>query len=46
MLQELFRGFHRGVFRTQANIEDVAFCEKKAVNYFRKKLHLRCSAGF
>ena len=40
----------RGVFRTLSNIKDGAFCEKSqrllAVNYFRKKLHLKSLAGF
>ena len=40
----------RGVFRTQSNIEDGAFCEDSkqfnAVNCFKKELHLRCLVGF
>ena len=39
----------RGVFRSQSNIYDEAFCENRlrlsAVNCFHKKLRLRCSTG-
>ena len=39
----------RGVFRTQSNIYDGAFCKNSwrfsAVNYFHKNLHLRYSTG-
>ena len=39
----------KGVFRTQSNIYDGAFCENSlrlsAVNYFDKTLHLRYSTG-
>ena len=42
--------FSRFVSRTLSNIEDGAFCENskwlKAINYFRKTLHLRCWTGF
>ena len=40
----------RGAFRTQLNIKYEYFCENdlrlKVVNFFRKELHLRYSAGF
>ena len=36
----------RGIFRTQSNIYDGAFYENNyrylAINYFRKKPHLKC----
>ena len=39
----------RGLCRTHSNIENGAFCKNswklKAVNYFCKKLHLRCLTG-
>ena len=40
----------RGVFGTTPIISNEVFCENsyqlKAINYFHKTLHLRCSAGF
>ena len=40
----------RGVCRTLSGIYDEVFCKNsqplKAVNYFRKTLHLRCLTGF
>ena len=40
----------RGLFRTPSNILKEDFCENrerlKRINYFRKKLHLKCSTGF
>ena len=42
--------YGRGAFRTLSNIKDEVICENslrlKAFNYFRKKFHFRCLAGF
>ena len=41
---------YRGVFLSQLSIYDGVFCginlQLSAVNYFRKKFHLRCVSGF
>ena len=41
---------YRGVFKTQSNIYDVAFCENNqwllVVNYFQKELYRRLLNGF
>ena len=48
-MQCIWLANHRNVFRIQCNTYDVVFCENceqlKAVNYFRKKLHHRCSTA-
>lgn len=37
--------YFRGTFWTQSNIKNGTFCNR-TVNYFRKKLHLRCLTRF
>ena len=42
--------YHRGVYRILSNIWEGAFCENcqkvSAINYFNKKLNLKCLIGF
>ena len=48
--KELWKAINRGVFRTQPNIKDGAFCENSwrlnTAHCFCKKLHHGCSTGF
>ena len=47
---ELKQRRKRDVLKAMSSIQDGAFCENsqrlKAVNYFRKTLHLKCLIGF